>query len=266
MLPSGWYPDSAEKTAGFLSNIPLPTTRQSGWACIVPHAGWSFSGKLAAQGIGLLGESDVILLAGGHLKPGDELLMLDCGGFETPLGTIQADASLFKFIRKELAPLESAAPDNTTEVLLPIIRYFHPDTPIAVLRVPPGVTAERVGKAVTMYGMENKRRVGFVGSTDLTHYGSDYGFTPRGTGPEAFEWVRSVNDKSFINAALLYDWEEMIHVGVNNHAACSSGAAAAAAVFAAAQGAVHAELLTYATSRDIMPGESMVGYASILYS
>ena len=117
-----------------------------------------------------------------------------------------------------------------------------------------------------MYGMENKRRVGFVGSTDLTHYGSDYGFTPRGTGPEAFEWVRSVNDKSFINAALLYDWEEMIHVGVNNHAACSSGAAAAAAVFAAAQGAVHAELLTYATSRDIMPGESMVGYASILYS
>ena len=57
MLPSGWYPDSAEKTAGFLSNIPLPTTRQSGWACIVPHAGWSFSGKLAAQGIGHYWES-----------------------------------------------------------------------------------------------------------------------------------------------------------------------------------------------------------------
>ena len=40
-----------------------------------------------------------------------------------------------------------------------------------------------------------------IGSTDLTHYGPKYGFTPEGAGLSGIEWAKEANDKSFIDLA-----------------------------------------------------------------
>ncbi len=273
MLPAGWYPDNPDKIASFIDASMYKPAEEKGLSCIVPHAGWAFSGELAAAGIGSLKEADLFILLGGHLGPASSVLRISGDLYDTPLGSIKADTGFTAFLSEKIDIQESEAPDNTTEVLLPMIRYFHGDTPVAALRVPSGPAAAVVGKAIADYGEATETKIVVAGSTDLTHYGNDYGFTPKGTGPEAYHWVRETNDRNFIDSALAADWHRMIAHGTDDKAACSSGAAAAAAVYALESKKVRkeclkAELLGYRTSRDAAGGgglSSFVGYAAILY-
>ena len=57
---------------------------------------------------------------------------------------------------------------------------------------------------------DEKKKIVCIGSTDLTHYGPRYGFTPMGTGLEGLRWADRVNDQRFIDLALKLDAEEML--------------------------------------------------------
>ncbi|WP_373501387.1 AmmeMemoRadiSam system protein B [Desulfococcus sp.] len=109
------------------------------------------------------------------------------------------------------------------------------------------------------------RKVFFLASTDLTHYGPNYGFSPKGRGTEALEWVRDVNDAGFIAALFALDGREVIRRGNEDKAACSPGAAAAAVGFSRALGYTNPRLCGYYTSHDVHPSESFVGYCSVVY-
>jgi MEMO1 family protein len=104
-----------------------------------------------------------------------------------------------------------------------------------------------------------------IGSTDLTHYGRNYGFIPHGSGPAALEWVRQENDHRVIEAMLALAPEKIIAEGLEHQNACCAGAAAAAVAAAMQLGARSAWTLDYATSYDKSPGESFVGYAGVLF-
>ncbi|MFP4310333.1 MAG: AmmeMemoRadiSam system protein B, partial [Desulfococcaceae bacterium] len=105
-----------------------------------------------------------------------------------------------------------------------------------------------------------------IGSTDLTHYGANYGFHPKGDGREALEWVREENDPRFIRALTEMDAEGAIRQGLENHNACCAGAAAAAVVAARRLGASRGRSIAYATSHDKHPAESFVGYTGVLFA
>ena len=74
-LPRGWYPfdekDCRREIESYLEGwSPPPSISGRGIGGIVPHAGWYFSGKLAARVFYSLkskGKVDVIVLYGGHL-------------------------------------------------------------------------------------------------------------------------------------------------------------------------------------------------------
>jgi len=102
------------------------------------------------------------------------------------------------------------------------------------------------------------------GSTDLTHYGPNYGWAPKGFGPGAVKWVKEVNDKRFIEAALKLDGPGLMQAVAEDQSACSAGGAAAAVAAARKLGATKTFLSDYYTSYDIMPGDSFVGYAGIV--
>jgi AmmeMemoRadiSam system protein B len=110
-----------------------------------------------------------------------------------------------------------------------------------------------------------RRRVGVVGSTDLTHYGPNYGFVPKGAGAEAERWVRDVNDRRFIDALVSMDERAARDHAVREHSACSAGGAIAAMAFAREQGATRGDLVAYRTSREVHLSDSFVGYAAVLY-
>jgi AmmeMemoRadiSam system protein B len=267
-LPAGWYPDSAEQTRGAIERMArsFPAGARNGSAGVVPHAGWEFSGSLALEVFSLMcPDIDTMLIIGGHLGPADGILCAFEDAYDTPLGPISADLELLEQIRAMIPVREDRYADNTVEVQLPFIRHLFPRARALGMRAAPSRDAEKLGIAIAKAAKTLGRRVAVAGSTDLTHYGSSYGFEPRGSGERARAWVRDVNDRAFIDCLLKLDFGAALEHALREHSACSAGGALAALAFAERAGAKAGRLLKYATSYEVHPAPSFVGYAGILY-
>lgn len=240
---------------------------------IVPHAGWYYSGSVACDVIRILSSSipaaDAMVIFGTHLYPEAPFGIMKEGAWETPLGSIPVHESLARAILQDAPyPLDTSdpnEPDNTIEVQLPFIKYFWNPIHVVPISAPPSPKSVEMGKHVA----ETARRLGLkiilLGSTDLTHYGPNYGFTPHGRGRSAVEWAKASNDRSVIDAVLAMKPLDILQDAREKHNACCAGAAAAALSAGMALGASRSRLLTYASSHDKSPGESFVGYAGIVF-
>lgn len=234
-------------------------------AGIVPHAGWFFSGRLSFDVFSSFPrEVGTVVVIGGHLPENGGIVAAFEEGYETPLGAIEADFALLSYIKERLPLREDRNQDNTVEVQLPLIKYLFPDSKTLWLRAAPSEVAITLGQVLAGY-RNTENSIVVVGSTDLTHYGSSYGFSPKGSGAAAADWVRNVNDKSFIEALLSQDAKRALALARKNRAACSAGGAAAASAFALSLGIHNGRLLRYSTSLEAHDSESFVGYAGIVY-
>ncbi len=176
-----------------------------------------------------------------------------------------ADLELLDCLRQRLQIAEDRWQDNTVEVQLPLLRHLAPHARALGLRVAPSAEALALGEALAACAAQLGRKLAVIGSTDLTHYGPNYGFTPHGKGPEALAWVREHNDRRLLDCLLALEHERALELARREHSACSAGAAVAAARFAELRGAHRGHLLEYATSQDRYPGTSFVGYAAISF-
>ncbi len=278
VFAGSWYPGSAAECEKEIKNFlkegdakSVPDRIYIGG--IVPHAGWYFSGSIACNVIHhLLSDEkspDVIAVFGMHLRPGSPNYIMAEGAWETPFGDIQIEKKLAdELVRKFSFTIETAqrfTQDNTIELQLPFIKYFFRDAKIVPMGMPPVEDSLEIGKAVADISKRLGLRVKVIGSTDLTHYGSNYGFTPEGTGAAALDWVRNQNDRRVIEAMLAMNPSEVIREALANQNACCSGAAAAAIAAARQLGSERAESVAYATSHDKHPADSFVGYAGIIF-
>ncbi len=277
MFAGSWYPADAgsceRQIQAFLKEagereVPL----QNPTAGIVPHAGWYFSGSIACDVIHRLAESgpaDVVLLFGMHLRPSDPRFIMAGGRWETPFGLLEVDEDLARELLEHfefrVETPENFVQDNTIELQLPFVKYFHPEARIVPVGVPPVAESLEVGKTAARLAARDGKRLRVIGSTDLTHYGSNYGFTPAGRGGEALRWVRDENDRRVIDAMLAMAPERVIEEGVSRHNACCAGAAATAIAASREAGATRAHEVAYATSYDKSPGESFVGYVGVVF-
>jgi len=239
---------------------------------IVPHAGWYFSGSIACNVIHRVAQStapDAVVVFGMHLHRGSPRIMMTEGEWETPFGPIPVEERLAgELARRFTFQQESPThfnPDNTIELQMPFIRYFFNDARVVAMGVPPAAETLTLAEAAVDAARSLDLSVVVIGSTDLTHYGPNYGFTSQGRGSQAVDWVRETNDRRVIEAMLRMDPQAVIDEGLSHDNACCSGAAAAAIAAGKALGAGKAEQLTYATSYDKSPGDSFVGYVGILF-
>ena len=271
----GWYPPDGKackrEIDSFLEGWALPPDLpKEVWGGVVPHAGWYFSGKLAARVFHTLKsmkKPEVVVLFGGHLGPGDLPRMMVEDIFETPFGDMETHHDLQRALSARLE-MNREAPtgvDNTVEVQLAMVKYLFPDSKLLAVRAPFSSKAVALGEEVASVSIEKGISVFAVGSTDLTHYGPNYGFVKKGTGPGSVEWVKKENDRGFIDLALKMEAGGLLAHALHNDSACSAGAVAAAATTCKALGSQKGTLLDYYTSYDIMPDDSFVGYAGIVY-
>ena len=147
----------------------------------------------------------------------------------------------------------------------PLIKNSFPDSRLVALRAPHSQAAVGLGRVLVELARDQGKTLKVFGSTDLTHYGPNYGFSPQGHGPQALEWMKTVNDKGFIDLALAMDTSGLLQHAARNHSACSAGAVAAAITACQALGSKQGRLVDYYTSHDLMPNDSFVGYAGIVY-
>jgi len=272
-----WYPGNKrdiERTIEEFSNAALPCPCEEGRAVggIVPHAGWYFSGNIAFNVIkclALAGEPDTCLIFGRHLHQGSSNYIMKHGHWDTPLGSLKIDTDCAAELEKEFPfSVETTSiyeADNTIELQLPFIKYFFPTVSIVPIGVPPKPESLDIANRAIQISKGMGRKTIVLGSTDLTHYGLNYGYTPKGTGENAVEWVKNVNDKRVVDLMLEMDGMGVMTESLKNQNACCSGAAGAAIEAAKQIGATKAYKIEYTTSYDIRPDNSFVGYVGVVF-
>jgi len=248
-------------------------------AGIVPHAGWVCSGAVAAEVIQAVGQDPAIetfvVFGAVHRVRGSKASVDPEGGWLTPLGEIAIDEELASAVLAA-SPLLAAdphshVPEHSIEVQVPFIQQVCPSARLLPILVPPSDQASEVGRIVADQTQIVGRKVVFLGSTDLTHYGPRYYFTPQGAGRPGLTWAKDVNDRRMIELCLKLAAEEIVPEADRNHNACGSGALAAMIAAARQRGATQARLCRHTTSAEVLheklgPMTDSVGYAGILFS
>jgi MEMO1 family protein len=256
---------------------PFPEIITAG---IVPHAGWVFSGDLAALLFAKIKERHdkihtFVIFGAAHSYFGHMPAVYDCGFWETPLGQIAVNEELAESVINSGAAIKDARAHNSEhsiEVQVPFIQYLFPGSKILPILVPPGENAIELGEAAGTIISKNKdEKIICIASTDLTHYGPRYGFTPMGIGQNALEWAHKVNDMKFIELALSMEPDELLSNSAENGNACGPGAVAAVIAAAKKLGPQKGILLGHTNSNEVLlnmgghAGNDSVGYASIIY-
>ncbi len=272
-----WYPGNESECRraieDFAKNcLPCPEGIKDVRGGIVPHAGWFYSGQIACNVIKCIDRKDTpdtCIIFGRHLHPGSSNYIMKEGQWDTPLGALEIDSELAEKVDKEFPFTEETSSrydqDNTIELQLPFIKYFFPDARIVPIGSPPNSDSLSIARKTAEIAKEMDRTAIILGSTDLTHYGYNYGFTPKGTGDDALEWVKNQNDKRAVDLMVAMDEQGIITDSLENHNACCAGAAGAAIAAAKELGANRGGKIIYTTSYDIRPDSSFVGYAGIVF-
>jgi AmmeMemoRadiSam system protein B len=230
-------------------------------ACMLPHAGYMYSGRVAAQTVQRINIKDkVILLGPNHTGCGAQFSIMTKGAWQTPLGAVKIDNLLAKQILKSSRYLEDDAgahlKEHSLEVELPLLQYFRPDfeiVPIVVIADEISILKE-IGKDIALAVKDSNlvNTTMIVASSDLTHYE-----------PQA-QAIK--NDREALNAILDLD-EDRLMEKVQQLGISMCGYAPVAVMLVAAKllGAKAAKLIIYKTSGDITADHSsVVGYAGCI--
>lgn len=227
-------------------------------AVISPHAGYPFSGPIAAHGFARLADSgrpDVVIIVGpNHGRHGRSLAISGAEAWETPLGTVPVDETL----RETLASRPGLEIDETThagehslEVQVPFLQYLYRDPVPIVPIVMSQQDQTRVDQlsAALVDSITDWSDVVLVASTDLTHYEPN---------------ERAVRNDEPIRAAIeSVDPTAIMDARRAGHSMCGPGPTAVALQVARDQGVEQGTVLSYATSGDTAGDtDSVVGYVS----
>ncbi|MCP1662249.1 MAG: AmmeMemoRadiSam system protein B [Methanocalculus sp. MSAO_Arc1] len=219
---------------------------------VVPHAGYPYSGAVAARGYGTIDPAfsgTFIVIGPSHRGYRTCVSALP---WETPLGLITNDERLSRAL--DLPVDEEAHQDNenSLETQMPFIKYRFPRariTPILMGDQSPE-EADRVSGLILSALQKTKKEVIIVASSDFSHY------IPRMEAEKL--------DSKVIEPILSLDSDEFYRrittLGVS---ACGYGPVATMIRAAADLGAEKGILLSYMTSGDVTGDPDVVGYAAI---
>jgi MEMO1 family protein len=242
---------------------------------VVPHAGWMYSGRTAAQVFAALAAAKpetYVLLGAVHQWFGRKGGIFPSGGWMTPLGELPVDADVASAILEagHGSMLSSPAAhdmEHSIEVQLPFIQALSPGAKIVPIAMPPVLEAVRMGEAIGSALAGISKRVMVVASTDLTHYGMDYGTPDRGPLSQAMDWMHE-NDRRIVSLAESLKAEEIVAEAEAHFNSCGPGALAAATAAARAMGATAGRVLQYTTSAEVLKeldADRAVGYVGLVF-
>ncbi len=269
--------DHAEKLCDSVKLPPdLPQSLPGG---LVPHAGWAFSGRLAAitfkaLAAGGCGETFVLFGADhtGMVRRGE---VYEAGAWQTPLGEVAIDEDLASALLGAgdcLRPYGDAhALEHSIEVQVPLLQVVCPQARIVPIAVPPTDLALEIGRAVGRTLAADFPDVRVVGSTDLSHHGGHFP-APGGHGAQGVKWAVE-NDRRMLDLIEAMQADKIVPEADARRNACGAGAVAAAVAACEALGATRGICLAYTNSYEVMrrtdpnyADETSVGYASVVFA
>jgi AmmeMemoRadiSam system protein B/AmmeMemoRadiSam system protein A len=257
LLAGSWYPKDPAALSGlidgYLKHVPewaLPSGDPL--AIIAPHAGYVYSGQVAAYAYRLIQNKNfqsVVILAPSHKWRFEGCSIYPNGGYETPLGTAQVDELLAAEISKATGygfiPQAHQA-EHSVEIQVPFVQKALPQAKIVpiVMGSPKKATITRLAEGLKK--ATDGKKVIIIASTDLSH----------------FHTKKQANKKDNTTIALIREFKtnELIRkCERRENIMCGGGPVVATLLFVKNRAGV--EILRYADSSEASRDESnVVGY------
>ena len=266
-----FYEDDPDELTRFIQNCfdhkygpgkKLPNLNSEKiYGVICPHAGYMYSGPSAAHSYYAISSQNVdlaVIIGPNHWGVGSNIATMQNGKWKTPLGLLEIDSdaasSLLRITENIDDDFFSHSKDHSIEVQIPMLQTVFSKK----LKILPIILAKQDIDAATEIGnaiadIAKTLKLIIIGSSDFTHYEEN-----------AFAHQQA---KALIEPILKLDVEEFYNVlETKKVSACGYGAIASTMIACKKLGAVKGELLTYATSGDVVGNkESVVGYGSIKF-
>jgi hypothetical protein len=256
-----FYPGTAEQLKALIETFVEPDGDKTDAIGIVsPHAGYIYSGAVAASVISRIEPADTYIILGpNHTGMGKPFSIMTVGSWQTPLGDVPIDSDLAQNILVSSRHLQEDRTahqgEHSIEVQLPLLLYFKPDLKIVpiVLAVATLDIYREIAAAIAQAINESPdKKIVIVASSDMTHY-------------ESHE-AASAKDKRAIDDILKMDEAALLDRVIRERISMC-GYAPVVTMLAAVKklGARSAELVRYQTSGDASGDySSVVGYAGII--
>ncbi len=221
---------------------------------VSPHAGYMYSGPVAAHGFKALYEDGIpdtfIIIGPNHHGFGPAVSITD-QDFKTPLGVARVNKELVAELENDLVMKDDRSHTNehSLEVQIPFIQYISDDAeivPICMLKQDIS-TARSLGNHIK--DVTKNRDVVVVASTDFSHY--------------VLKETAEKKDMFALDKIMANDPDGLYRIIEKEHISmCGYGPVAA---MICGTGFDSAELLKYATSGDVTAMRDVVGYASMIF-
>jgi AmmeMemoRadiSam system protein B len=243
--------------------LPPALSERKIYGIVSPHAGYAYSGAVAANAYHAISTSDfdnVVMAGPNHYGIGSGVATMKSGIWETPLGQVQVNSDWTQEIARKSSIIDfddfAHSRDHCLEVQLPFLQSIKSKlTIVPIILIMQDIdTAFDVGKAIADTVVEHpKTKTMLIASSDLTHYEPNI--------------MAHEKDNELIKAMLTMDVTKFYTVLERmDISACGYGAIASIMVAAKNLGATRGELLKYATSGDVTgDNDAVVGYSSVIF-
>jgi AmmeMemoRadiSam system protein B len=254
-----FYPADTYELRSAVISYSSPSKKQiSAIGCVVPHAGYVYSGAVAGAVYSRLNiPQRCIVLCPNHTGKGPPLSIMSRGGWETPLGVAAIATGLADCLMEHFPLLtedsEAHRGEHGVEVQLPFLQARRVD--FAFVPIVVGTrdfeVLEALGNAIGEFLAVQTEHILMIASSDMNHYESDA--------------VTRVKDRMAIDQILALDARELFDVAMREKISmCGLGPTVVMLTAAKHLQASKAELIQYATSGDVSGDRDMVvGYAGI---
>lgn len=232
-------------------------------ACLVPHAGYVYSGHVTGAVLSRIAlPRKIVVLGVRHFPHGQQVAILSAGAWRTPLGDAPIDAALAEALRAACPLVRedgvAHSGEHSLEVQMPFLQVLAPGftfVPLALgtIRFEDLVAVgQAIGRVIA--AAREKEDVFLLTTSDFNHYEDDA--TTRAKDGKAIDRLLALDARG------LYDTCRNEKISM-----CGLGPAVAMLTALRALGAKHAELVRYATSADVSGDTSaVVGYGGLIFS
>jgi len=230
-------------------------------ACLVPHAGYIYSGSVAGAVFArVILPKQVVVLGVRHSPMGEDLAILSEGAWRTPLGDAPVDESLAQKVKAACPSLRedgvAHSREHSLEVEIPFLQILDPDfsfVPVAVgtLRFE---ELQDLGIGLARVLKESQEDILIVTSSDMNHYEPDE--VTRIKDAKAIDYMKAVDAKGLFEVCR----KEKISM-------CGLGPAVAMLTAMKELGVQCGEVVRYATSGDVNGDrDAVVGYTGMIFA
>ena len=270
-VAGAFYPMSASELRSAIEKFWTNAKPQHVIATVAPHAGYKYCGKtFASVYSSILPDFETAIIIGPN-HAGVGMIATDTGAWRTPLGSVTIDED---FVRELTADgsiaIDSRAHlrEHSIEVQLPWLQHNFNNFKFVPVSVKPLYFdvehMKPLGNRIAEIAKKLGRKVLIIASSDFTHYGSVYGYTPFKTNvSQTLKKVKEM-DMEVAGYAMKLMPERLIEVCADR-TVCGYGPIAAAVWAAQKLGAKGGQVVDYSTSFDVSKDASaIVGYCGIM--